>query len=208
VPDFVPRTGTVRQSNILSAAFLREDTLMDDGARGWLAKAARKNYWRVSRWYDLDDVIQEGYAAYYDTIRRYPDATDPPHRMALFKRVFMSRLHDLANKRTRSVNEVTVSDLCHGSVASAEVLFETVALDNDISAAAGMLATAPQYVRDAIALFATEDGLRRLRSAYRKVRRGKYLVRETLNERLCRLTGNDPRQVDIVQELRACLTQE
>ena len=184
---------------------------MDDGARGWLLRTVTKSYWRVSRWYDLDDLIQEGYSCYYETLSRYPLAADPPHRMALFKLVFMSRLTDLANKRTKSVSEICESDLTAASLADghrADAFLETIAADTDLALAASSLTSAPQYVKDALALFTTEEGLARLRSAYRRVRRGKHLTRETLNERLCRLTGHDPRQVDIVGGLRACLTGE
>lgn len=180
---------------------------MDGGARGWLLRTARKNYWRVSSWYDLDDLIQEGYAAYYDTIRRYPDATDPPHRMALFKRVFMSRLTDMANQRTRRVPEVLFSEMTSVTDDGSETSFlDTLAAETDLSVLLGRLSGAPQCVRDALALFAGEEGLRRLRSAYRRVRSGERTRRETFNERLCRLTGYDSEETNIIEALRAYLS--
>lgn len=183
---------------------------MDDGARGWLVKAASKHYWRVSRWIDFDDLIQEGHWVWASMLQRYPTATDAPHRMALFKRMFLSRITDLANKRTRSPDEICISDMFSGegdvSPVRADVFLESIAAPADLRLALPSLLNAPQYVQDALALFTTAQGLRRLRSRPRRVvgvRR-----RESLNETLCRLTGCDPQQVDIVGALRACLEQE
>jgi hypothetical protein len=180
---------------------------MDDGARRWLLNTARANFWRVSRWYDLDDLIQEGCEVYYYVLNRYAKAKDPPHIMCLFKLSFMSRLHDLANQRTRRPEDVCDADLGFDDGSGTASFFDGVTADTDVREAAAALATAPQYVKDAMALFSTEDGLRRLRSQYRRVPTGgRRTRRETLNERFCRLTGNDPRSTDIVGALRACLT--
>ena len=175
---------------------------MDQGARLWLARAARVNYWRVSRWYDLDDVIQEGYYAYYYMMRRYPDIVDPPHRMALFKLVFNSVISNLANQRTRRVDEVCESELLPPPGEPAASFFETVVADPGIGEAAAALARTPQYVKDALALLDSGDA--RLRHKARRSGPARRR-RETLNERLCRLTGYDPSQTDIVGGIRACL---
>lgn len=181
---------------------------MDEGARLWLAKTARRNYWRVSRWYDLEDLIQEGYVAYSKTLRKYPGVTHAPHRMALFKRVFLNRLHDMANKRTRDAEEICMSEMLADDASGLPRKVVEFAAESSIEEALQVFASAPQYVKDAVALFTREADLVRLRSDYRKVRRGRWLCRETLNERLCRLTGYDPAQVDIVGGIRACLAGE
>lgn len=185
---------------------------MDEGARGWLAKTARKNYWRVSRWYDLDDLIQLGYECYYEVLHRYPDATAPQHRMALFKRVFLTRITDLANQRTRAVGEVCLSDMFAdtaraSSALQADTFLDSVAAEPEMSLAGLALESAPQYVKDALALFTTEVGRRRLRAGCRKTLVGGRVRRETFNEQLCRLTGYDPAETDIVGTIRARLTK-
>jgi hypothetical protein len=179
---------------------------MDEGARLWLVKTAKKHFWRVSRWHDLDDLIQEGYFAYQYSIYKYPDANAPQHRMALFKKIFMSRLHDMANARTRAAAEVCEADLRGGDDESFDQPLSQFAAPAELESALPALATAPQYVRDALALFGSDEGLARLRSGYRKKTRGRWTCRETLNERLCRLTGYDPKVVDIVAGIRACLS--
>lgn len=176
---------------------------MDEGARRWLAKAVRKNYWRVSAWYELEDLLQEGYEVYYYVVRHYPRAKDRPHLMALFKLAFTSRINDLATRRTRRVEEVCESDLASADEPAAFLV--SVPAAADITEAAAALACAPQYVKDALALFGSEDGLRRLRHKARRSGPGRHR-RETLNERLCRLTGHDPAETDIVGAIRACLT--
>ena len=192
---------------------------MDDGARRWLFKTARKNYWRVSAWYDLDDLIQEGYVAYYIVLNKYPRAVDPPHRMGLFRVIFLNRLHDLANARTHMVQETCESDLIRPATSDTDEFFESplaqIPAEPSILEALSSLSYAPQYVRDALKLFASEDGLRSLRAVYRKVPVGEkcpgkrqHLRRETLNERMCRLTGYDPAETDIVGGIRACLAGE
>lgn len=180
---------------------------MDDGARRWMIKTAHKNLWRVSAWCDLDDLIQEGYLAYYHSVRAYPDATDPPNRMALFKRVFLNRLHDMANVKTRDIDEICAARLTAPGDDGAEQVMERFAAPAGIEAGVAALASAPKYVQDAVALFATDAGVRRLRSAYRKVPSGRWLRRETLNERLCRLTGYDPAETDIVGGIKTCLEE-
>lgn len=184
---------------------------MDDGARLWLVKTARKHFWRVSSpWYDFDDLIQDGNFAYYYVVQNYPRAQTPSHRMALFKLVFNSVLCDLANQRTRRPSEIQYSSLGgrdpdKSADELASAFLETVAAEPDIAEALPLFTDAPEYVKRALALYASEEGLLRLKSKYRNVRVGKHLKRETLNERLCRLTGYDPTSTNIVGGLMACL---
>lgn len=182
---------------------------MDDGARGWLIKTATKSFWRVSKWYELDDLIQDGYLCYYKVCQRYPTATDVPHRMALFKITYINFIHDLATRRTKSVTEVLDSDLQTGSDDLIDQSFIATLAECPLSGmieVGAILASAPERVRAALELFTTEAGLKTLRSAYRRQRGGKHLVRETMNQRLCRVLGYDPEKVNLTRELRDFLT--
>ena len=188
---------------------------MDEGVIGWIYKTALKNHWRVARWMDLDDLVQEGYLCYCIVEERYVDAKDVRQRMALLKTVFTNRLHDLANNRTRLVDaglaEYCFTDLTpvyEDGESNIESIVAALADPDSRSAELSVvLAGASEYVRSALKLFTTDDGLNRLRSAYR-LRRGEgdHLIRETFNERLCRLIGCDPDKVNVASELRACLT--
>lgn len=183
---------------------------MDDGARGWLVKTATKNFWRVARWYDLDDLIQDGFVCYYKVMLKYPTAIDAPHRMALFKRTYTNYIHDLSTSRTKSVAEFLASDLtpqdAEGGERSEMIAASIPCPHSDMVSVGAILATAPERVRRVLALFADDEDRVALRSAYRLRRIGKRLVRETLNERLCRILGYDPAETDLVGEVHRFLT--
>ena len=58
------------------------DVFPDAGAIAWMHAYSRKNYWRAAAWMAYDDLIQEGYAAYYEVRWRYPTAVEPAHIMS------------------------------------------------------------------------------------------------------------------------------
>lgn len=74
---------------------------MDDGARLWMLKTVRAEFWRIAGWCDFEDVIQDGAVCYWTIRRRYPQAKSQPHIMALFKRAFRNHLTNLARSRTK-----------------------------------------------------------------------------------------------------------
>lgn len=164
---------------------------MDTGAQMWMFKTARRNYWRVAAWYDLDDLIQEGYLQYWRIRRRYPDVREPKHIMRLFQISFINRIHDIAKARTACL-ETLADDLGIPDVWSViggveEPMVET-------------LHGAPDHVL--VVIRAYELGDPRLRQVYRR-RSGRQ--RETLNERLCRIAGVNPDDYSIPTEIRRLL---
>lgn len=94
------------------------DHYLDDGLKKWIVVTARRNYWRVSAWYDLDDLIQDGYLCYQKCVVKYarlirkrrPSKDDRRNFMALVKRAYENHIHDLASKRTDQ-KEYTLSTL-------------------------------------------------------------------------------------------------
>lgn len=181
---------------------------MDDGARRWLLNTARRHYWRVCNWYDLDDLIQDGITHYYLILARYPKVKDRPHIMSLFQLTFNNHINDLSRHRSGhpEILECALgnpkSDDANSEFAmspfarlqGSEPSHETICL---------IAATAPEPVRKVLAAINSDRGARTMRAAYR-VRKGG--VRETLNERLCRLIGMDPLEIDLVGLLRSHLT--
>lgn len=204
---------------------------MEQTVYGWIIKTARKNIWRVNAWYDLEDLIQDGVMWYYMTEKRYSKTVKSrSHMMALFKTSFQNYIHDLANpKRQRTPNEVTFSDLDGGGDGDLSVedlvdirayrAFSIGVASVDVGI---VLVDAPERVRAALELLLSDEGAKKLRSAYRvrganqvnndKVERARSVrvrvlcVRETLNERLCRLLGYDPKTVNITKEIREYLS--
>lgn len=155
---------------------------MDQGAIGWLYKTARTQYWRVCHWQDLEDLIQDGYVAYYRILQKYPHIKNKSHLMRLFQVTFINHIHDLAKQDSHlpslSMEEIPIPDICDHSPAT--LLAE--------------LSQAPAPINQLLSLVATDKGRAKLRSQYR-VRPDGY--RETLNDRWCRLLGLDPAIVDL-----------
>jgi hypothetical protein len=165
---------------------------IDRGTVNWLIKTARDNNWRTkSSYFDISDLIQEGFLCYYRLATRYPDVLDAPHQMALFKRTYHNRINDLANKRTRSVEEIPLGDLLYYNDCNPT--------ENELATIATLMAQAPLPIKRVLKLLTTEEGCRKLRAAYRLYEGG---TRETTNGRLCRLVGADPTKIDLAAEFQ------
>lgn len=63
---------------------------------GWVVNFLTKNLWRVSRTMDRDDCMQEAQLVFLRVKRTYPNVTDAPHFMALFKTSWTRRFDDLS----------------------------------------------------------------------------------------------------------------
>ena len=168
---------------------------MDKGARLWLLKYARKNYWRVAAWIDLEDLIQDGFAAYYETLMRYPTAKDAAHIMRLFQLVFRSKIEDLVRAHKKQIDSAR-SDIIE-NVDSSPTLSTILP---DFSNFHALLVKAPQQIKDALNMLNSEHGRQELIKPFVRQENGR---RETLNERWCSLLGYDPKQVDVVTMLRS-----
>lgn len=164
---------------------------MDEGARNYLFKYARKQHWRVAAWIDFDDLIQEGYFAYYDTLRRYPTAQEPQHKMALFKLVLRSNIEDLVRKNTKQIDDAR-SDLVELSDNPNMIL-------PDFSNLHALLIKAPKAIKDALALLADDKAREELQKPFTRYDNGR---RETLNDRFTRLMGID-NTIDVVGQLKS-----
>lgn len=166
---------------------------MDAGARRWLYLTARKNYWRVSQWCEIKDLVQDGHWHWSRIIHKYEvipgRIRSRRHLMGLFKITYTNHLHDLSKRKSR-LSEVSFEELPPSIVARMQY-----------SAAQDLIGLAPPLVKLAFVAIMSDDGSRRLRSHYR-VKEG---ARETLNERLCRLTGLDPRVIDLPGEMKKYL---
>lgn len=168
---------------------------MDRGARMWLYQTARKNFWRVSRWYDLDDLIQDGFIHYWRVTRKYPEA-ERPQIMSLFKTTYTNHIHDLAKVRSR-LDEALVLDIPSAGNRSEDGYSSTEAeafdaFSNDGGAdaeAAVLIANAPPAVKAVLAVLATQAGRRKLQRPYRFLKGTPSFARETNNQRWSRLTG-------------------
>lgn len=181
--------------------------LLDKGLRGWLVNTARENFWRVARWYEFNDLLQDGLLCYVRCLRRYsfldeanPTAEERKWFMALVCTSYIRHIHDLANKSSLCAEVLLASE--------AEFLDETKLLDipdNSIfhPVCMSLLAEAPPVIRRLVVGLVSEVTGNAWRATVRltgttpRVHYGKRPVRETLNQYYCRLAGVDPEQTDL-----------
>jgi PAS domain-containing protein len=164
-------------------------------------RTAKKHHWRVFTWMDFEDMIQEGYIAWYRVAQKYPHITQRAHIMRLFQITYLNRFNDLSKWRTR-LPEFLACDInvTHGRrglgpvTTELEIFDLLLAADLELGTIQTMFAAAPAPVKAAVKLFSCPIGCKKLRALYRRRVGGS---RETFNQRLCRLTGYDPNQVDI-----------
>lgn len=155
----------------------------DAGVRGWLHKTARAHFWRVAGWCEFEDLIQDGMLLYHRIVTRYPNVTEPKHRMRLFQTAFTNHIHDLSKKRTKLETAIEFAE------EQCSIQDPTVT-QPDTSV---VLATLSPVLQSFVALMQTNP-----RARFRH----RIDHRETTNERICRLIGADPQQINVLQALR------
>lgn len=163
------------------------DRYFDEGLRGWVVNTAKRNYWRVAAWHELEDLIQEGMLAYAICSVRYASTVEnKSHFMALVKTAYLHRIADLANARTRTMEIALSQIVAEGKDDEALELLSGVTFPEAEMVAC--LLSAPREVRAYLAAISDPDVAKRLRSPYRKRLDG---TRETTKERMSRVIGMD-----------------
>lgn len=179
-------------------------TVMDKGARNWLLRVAKKNYWRVVGWYEIDDLIQDGHLIWAMVVERYETrpgrVRSRRHLMALFKVCYINHITALANAKTRTAERVVADLLLTERFLSETETWDLAFKVEDVSAHNLLIAELPPQLRELMRLLETGD-TRKLRYKYRRLRAN---TRETFNSRLCKLLGVDT-STDIADTLRNLL---
>ena len=162
---------------------------MDGPARGWMVAYARKNFWRVASWYELPDLVQDGYMVYYRIADHYRGKIKSrSHIMSLFQISFMNHIHNLAKKKTR-LTEVPIDD------------YMSVLIGSSVEDVSLLQMSLPKEVRSLLKQLTTTRGQRNLSKPYKSTKKG----RETTNTRWCRLIGADPGMINMPQLVRASI---
>lgn len=201
----------------------RLEMIMDSSTRKWLVAFCRDNYWRVAPHIELEDLVQDGFVKFHTIRDRYRgQGRTHAHLINTFKVAFRNHVNDLSNYRTRQPLEIQVLDVDWSDRKNIKGLRRTDGTGNmqdpnedfvdhlmprapEEQTFAARLATAPFRVREALAVYASEEGRQRLCVPYRMRADG---TRESLNDRLCRLAGFDPTRVSLVAELRGFLAAD
>jgi hypothetical protein len=166
---------------------------MDVGMRNWIIKTARDNLWRVSGFYELEDLISDGYLCYCKCRARYnqffsinhPTRDESKQFMALVMASFTNHIHSLARKR---VPEIAEADLVNpdGEALTLEGISPTVPEEATLHV---HLATLPEPAVAVIRELASNESGMYKRERQNGSRR-KY--RETTPEYLQRVLAIDP----------------
>jgi hypothetical protein len=180
------------------------DPFLDEGLKRWIINKARKEHWRISSWYDLADLIQDGYLCYAKCRRRYtflttknhPGPDDKRRFMALLKAAFTNHIHTLSNKRCPELSEAW---LVHSDGAPM-TLEECAPVEEAGAELAAQVAALPEHLLALIAhLSSLDDGM------YKRERHsGRHKLRETTEENVRRMLGL-PESSGIFAELTAHL---
>jgi len=118
---------------------------LDDAVRGYIVNFARKHFWRVSSWYEFDDLVQDGYLVYAKCRKGFTpgDAPETEHQrmfMAYFKGALQNHITDLQQDPRSQRIEVAVADLAEGTSLDGEQDLE--------EAVATIIARAPSEIVD------------------------------------------------------------
>lgn len=175
----------------------KADPLLDAGMRGLIVNMATRNYWRVAAWYDLEDLIQDGYLCYAKVRHAYrkkirAGEIRQAHFTALFKTTFHRHIIDLSNDKRES-KEVCVSQIASPDSDGSTELETLLGSVEGEQTAMVLLRSMPTELRQLWRFLRSQDG----RDKLRQPRRKEGGVRETTNEHLCRLLGMDPEIVNL-----------
>jgi len=162
---------------------------MDNGVRGWMLKCIRANVWRTEGYCDIDDLMQEGAMLYHRLSVKYPNA-NKQQMQRLFETAYRNKIHDISKKRTKLRDNHILE--CEGGFDIHSLDVEHTRIPPDTSA---IVASLPPVLKSLVQALASDP---RVRRQYRRRSNG---TRETTNERLCRIVGANPDDVDILSML-------
>lgn len=185
------------------------DVYLDEGMRGWIARTARKEYWRVASSYELSDLIQDGYLCYAKCRNAYALAapapghtalnTDTPtplqrsHFASLVKTAFVNHIMTLSSRNAARHESVMSELLGDDSPGTLEKLLPSQPEEASLLV---LLAQAPTEIKEVIEKL-VQDGAEagsflrsRLFQDQGRLRRGRTQIRETTKERWKRILGD------------------
>lgn len=183
-------------------------TALDRGLELWLFKTARKNFWRVASYYEIEDLIADGYMVYAECRERYKDrVTERRHFAALFRTCFINHITDLANKRSRELNATVTEgeaprDAVRVEIPAQPASDKTEEFEDLIppvlpeAEVAVLLQQAQGPVQLVLKLMYTDAGLNLLRENPQR-------PRESTNSYYCRVLGYDANEYNLIELFRS-----
>lgn len=149
----------------------------------WLTNFLRKNKWRVARYIDMEDLLQESRMKWYQCYNKYHDRddVDDSHFVNLFRTSIRNLLNDIAR-------EYQLKEECLDS----DIVYRIADNQGDSCVSADielLLKTAPEDIRFIIEYLISNPEVlpkRKWRGS-----RGRLRCRERLREYLMRIKGVD-----------------
>jgi DNA-directed RNA polymerase specialized sigma24 family protein len=135
---------------------------------GWIHNFAVNNYWRVSAFYELDDLCQDGLVCAVKCRNRYGTPgvdISHPHFMSLVQTAFNRYLIDLT--RRQLVTTIYLADLGADEIAVRE---KYSIPENPLGELARCIEELPDYLYRVIMCLLTDPGFRRSRRDERDLR--------------------------------------
>jgi hypothetical protein len=177
----------VRPSHLgVNHMYSTKSTGIQNSLIGWIYKQSSKHYWRVSGWYEFDDLIQDGMYVAIKCQTKYGKNLPEKQFAALVRTAFTNHITDLANKRTTGKPH-NPEKLGFEKNAQTEVRLDDEALEllsstlkeDSTQFLAVVIHEAPAAVRRVFFLFSDLEQLKKVR---KPLKNG-----ETINDRLCSL---------------------
>lgn len=187
----------------------RREQYLDRGLKGWIITTAHRHAWRIPYWMDDDDLIQEAFICFTICKTRYAHRIEKrSHFMGLFKRIFLNRIHDLANQRSRieesGFGEIAASQIMPPDGSVEATLEWHGGIAEDQGELVSTLHNAPEEIRHLLAAIDTGELNQPYKKGGRNPKTGRFIkYRETTSEYLNRILKT--KGVDYERELRTLL---
>ena len=188
------------------------EVYLDEALKRWITKTAWKEHWRVASWFEIGDLIQEGYLCYLKCRNKYtlgppepghqaldtttPDDKQRRHFMALVQRAYFNRIMTLANQYTQGREEPIQAR--EGETENT-VLEQMLPPQSEVASVVSALVHAPVELQEALSKVASDvrvglEGAEFARSKLywegNRLRRGRRVRRETTSEFWLRVVGD------------------
>lgn len=187
---------------------MNEDPYLDAGVRGWIVTTAHQNFWKISFWYEFEDLVQDGYLCFAKCRARFepdwglidpwgcpltpgrlidanqnagvaPTGDDLRRFMAFFQMAYINHITDLANSRTKTP-EVVMAGLSEKQADAVEA-WASSASELGNGSLSLLLAKAPAEIMDMLKLILV-DGV--ANGPYRKTKLRKKVLPGKANARI------------------------
>jgi hypothetical protein len=190
---------------------MREEPYLDAGLRGWIFNTARTNHWRLQPWYELEDLIQDGYLAYSKCWHRYKKLFDVPEPTKDQRRHFASlvQISYLRHLHTLSVQHPVNSEVATDEGELVTCAGPAAPVQEDVALLLATLRKLPEELVDVLEKLMDDASYLRLPRLYwqgnrlRRQRGHIRWVRETTEEHWERILGQAGMPEKLIAYLRS-----